>query len=195
MEELRQVKAQLTRLEEKHGANGIYHPHHHAEAPHEVVAAKPTPMELLQQGLVAEAVRAALDEKDILQMVDLLGELTPQQVISKCSHIIRLCITQQLAADMSVNMPVEGIAQRLEWIKLLVLSVIRIPAAEVVNDLSFKRSFPSMIQAVLESIQAAKELISAAQYDNGEDNAMEIPQSVHADLQLLEIVMQTATGY
>jgi hypothetical protein len=56
---------------------------------------------------VEQAVRVALESKDITVMIDLLSELTPQRVNASCSNIIRLCITQQLAADFSVNLPVE----------------------------------------------------------------------------------------
>jgi hypothetical protein len=64
-------------------------------------------MELLLQGKIGEAIRCALEEKDIDQTVALLSKLTAQQVNTNCSNIIRLCITQQLAADMSFNMPQE----------------------------------------------------------------------------------------
>lgn len=48
-----------------------------------------------------------LEDKDISVTVSLLELLTPQQVTQACSHLERLCITQQLAADMSVNVPIE----------------------------------------------------------------------------------------
>ncbi len=48
-----------------------------------------------------------LEDKDIAVTVSLLELLTPSQVASSCSHLERLCITQQLAADMSVNIPIE----------------------------------------------------------------------------------------
>jgi hypothetical protein len=62
-----------------------------------------------------------------------------------------------------------------------------------------------MIRAVLESIQIAKELIMKSQYDTGEDDEegedgnnslrnLDIPSSVQTDLQLLEVVIQSATG-
>lgn len=68
---------------------------------------KETPLELLARGLVSEAVCAALDNKDVAQIVEVLDQLTPTIVALKCSHLIRLCIAQQLAADMSVNFPQE----------------------------------------------------------------------------------------
>lgn len=116
----------------------------------------------------------------------MLDRLTPAQVNSKCSNLVRLCITQQLAADMSVNIPEEGIAKRVEWIKNLVLSLVSGPTT-LGSDPTYDRSFKSTIQLVLESIQSAKQLIFA---DNGEDNVA-VPQSVGTDLQLLEFVIQS----
>lgn len=79
----------------------------------------------------------------------------------------------------------------MDWIKTLVLATVRIPRDELERDLPLKRNYAAMIQAVLESIQAAKEWIVKAQYDTGEDDeGLEIPSSVHTDLQLLEMVMQ-----
>lgn len=48
-----------------------------------------------------------LEDKDIAVTVALLEQLTPAQVAGACSRLERLCITQQLAADMSVNIPIE----------------------------------------------------------------------------------------
>ena len=48
-----------------------------------------------------------LEDKDISVTVALLELLTPAKVSAECSHLERLCITQQLAADMSVNVPIE----------------------------------------------------------------------------------------
>lgn len=158
------------------------------------VPVKPTPDELLKQGKIAEAIIAALDNKNVDETVAVLAQLTPAIVTQKCSHLVRLCITQQLASDLSVNAPSEGIAKRLEWIKSLVVTIVRLPAAELESNRSLKANFRPMIQAVLESIQAAKEWIARAQYDNGEDDGgsiEEIPHSVHTDLQLLEFVVQS----
>jgi len=141
--------------------------------------------------LIADAVRSALELKDICETVSVLHQLTPQQINLNCSNLIRLCITQQLAADMSVNIPMEGIARRIEWIKYLVLSLVRISDSEMERDLALSRNFKTMISAVLESIQAGKTLILNAQFDDGEENAIEIPQSVETDLQLLECVIQS----
>jgi hypothetical protein len=156
---------------------------------------KPTPDELLSQGKIAEAIIAALDNKNVDETVAVLAKLNPATVNQKCSPLVRLCITQQLASDLSVNAPSEGIAKRLEWIKSLVATIVRIPKPELNANVNLKRNFPSVIQAVLESIQAAKEWIARAQYDNGEeeDTTVDIPHSVHTDLELLELVVQTAS--
>eukprot|EP01038_Epipyxis_sp_PR26KG_P009485 gene9485-12776_t len=62
---------------------------------------------LLDKGLISEAILKALEDKDISITVSLLNRLTPAQVNAKCSSLARLCITQQLAADMSMNIPEE----------------------------------------------------------------------------------------
>lgn len=129
----------------------------------------------------------ALEDKDVSVTVSLLDRLTPAAVNSKCSNLVRLCITQQLAADMSVNIPEEGVAKRVEWIKNLVLSLVSGPSTAG-SDATYDRSFKSTIQMVLESIQSAKQLIFA---DNGEEGSMQVPQSVGTDLQLLEFVIQS----
>jgi hypothetical protein len=59
------------------------------------------------QGRISDAVVRVLEDKDIAVTVSLLEQLTPGQVAASCSHLERLCITQQLAADMSVNIPIE----------------------------------------------------------------------------------------
>jgi hypothetical protein len=62
---------------------------------------------LYLQGRISDAVVRVLEDKDIAVTVSLLEQLTPAQVTASCSHLERLCITQQLAADMSVNIPIE----------------------------------------------------------------------------------------
>lgn len=56
---------------------------------------------------MSDAIVRVLEDKDISVTVRLLELLTPSQVASSCSHLEILCITQQLAADMSVNIPIE----------------------------------------------------------------------------------------
>lgn len=56
---------------------------------------------------MSDAIVRVLEDKDITVTVRLLELLTPSQVASCCSHLEILCITQQLAADMSVNIPIE----------------------------------------------------------------------------------------
>lgn len=74
------------------------------------------PFMLLERGLVSDAVLRALEDKDVSITISLLDRLTPSQVNSKCSNLVRLCITQQLAADMSVNVPEEVLcAHHVQW--------------------------------------------------------------------------------
>jgi hypothetical protein len=137
------------------------------------------------QGLVSDALLRALEDKDVSTTIALLDRLTPSQVNATCSGLVRLCITQQLAADMSVNAPEEGIAKRVEWVKNLVLSLVSAPAVPADSDPTYERSFKSTIQMVLESLQAAKHLV----FDNTDGGV--VPQSVSTDLQLLEFVIQS----
>ena len=62
------------------------------------------------------------------------------------------------------------------------------------EDPNYELHFKGMIEVVLNSISAAKKLIFASQYDDGEDdagNAVQVPQSVATDLQLLEFVIES----
>ncbi len=43
----------------------------------------------------------------------------------------------------------QGLAKRVDWIKNLVLELIRAPIKEAAGDLNFQRNFKSMIQTVL----------------------------------------------
>jgi len=56
---------------------------------------------------VHEAVVCALESNDIRVLVTTLERLSSTQLLAKCSHLVILCVTQQLAADMSVNVPQE----------------------------------------------------------------------------------------
>lgn len=89
----------------------------------------------------------------------------------------------------------QGLAKRIEWIKSLVMSLVNHKndnanksSGNDRDDLVFQQNFPSMIQIVLDSIQAAKQLMNEL---NAGDNANLIPQSVSTDLQLLEYVIRT----
>jgi hypothetical protein len=68
---------------------------------------------------------------------------------------------------------------------------MRISKKEMELDSKLNRTFRVMIQAVLESVQATKNLIISSQYDNGEDNPIEIPPSVETDLHLLEVLIES----
>ena len=188
---------------------------------------------LLSRGLVSDAVVRVLEDKDIATTVALLDRLTPQQVNSECSHLERLCITQQLATDMSVNKPVEvstiiischvfcvllltipmmtdawmhglqGIEKRINWIKSLVVSLLLTSKGGAARDAAEKQDphydshFKAMVAVVLESIAAAKEMIFASQFDDGEEQlegsspSLHVSQAVCNDLQLLEFFIQS----
>lgn len=79
---------------------------------------------LLSKGLVSDAVVRVLEDKDIATTVALLDRLTTQQVNNECSHLERLCITQQLATDMSVNKPVEVTTIIISIATIIIISII-----------------------------------------------------------------------
>ena len=97
----------------------------------------------------------------------------------------------------------QGIGKRVDWIKNLVLSLLTNSSSgnssggskqAMKEDPNYELHFKGMIAVVLDSISAAKKLIFASQYDDGEDdagNAVQVPQSVGTDLQLLEFVIQS----
>ena len=123
--------------------------------------------------------------------MSLLDRVSAAQVNAKCSSLIRLCITQQLAADMSINLPQEGLGRRVEWIKSLVLSLLDRPPSEETDSQAFQRNFKNMIQAVLDSIRTAYVLIQEKNSgENSELNLIDIPANVSTDLQLLEMVIR-----
>mmetsp|Transcript_28237 Transcript_28237/g.60890 ORF Transcript_28237/g.60890 Transcript_28237/m.60890 type:complete len:166 (+) Transcript_28237:1-498(+) len=147
----------------------------------------PEPVEdaftLLSQGRISDAVVRVLEDKDIAGTVALLELLTPQQVNTHCSHLERLCVVQQLAADMSTSTPAEGLGKRVDWVKNLVLSLLTPSGAAdgAASDPHYAEHFKDMIHVVYESIGAAK--ILAQEGGQG--------QGVSTDLQLLEFVIQS----
>merc|ERR1712070_268832 len=100
-----------------------------------------TPFTLLEKGKVNEAIVAALELKDISITVTVLAKIDPAVVTQKCSELVRLCIVQQLAADMSTNTPEEGLAKRVDWVKNLVLSLIG--TKDKSEDEVYNRNFKS----------------------------------------------------
>jgi len=71
-------------------------------------AAVQDPIELLQRGMIEPALEAALEHKDTEVLVRVLGQLSPSQVTDKCSVLVLLCTTQQLAVDLAATVePVE----------------------------------------------------------------------------------------
>lgn len=133
----------------------------------------------------------ALENKDVEVTVSVLSKLNHNDLKANCSNLVRLCITQQLAADMSVNMPSEGIAKRVEWIKNLVFSLVQLSANDIDSDPKLCKNWKAMISTVLDSISTAKQLVVESQYDNGEDDVLEIPASVSLDLELLEFLIRS----
>jgi|AntAceMinimDraft_12_1070368.scaffolds.fasta_scaffold50994_2 hypothetical protein len=81
-------------------------------------------MELLEMGMIPQAVEAALEMKNMEALLSLLSEMTPALLTEKCSRVLLLCTTQQLAADLSTNEPTEGLTTRLDWIKNMVVHIL-----------------------------------------------------------------------
>jgi len=60
------------------------------------------------------------------------------------------------------------------------------------QDPNYESHFKAMVAVVLESIAAAKEMIFASQFDNGEEeSSLHVSQAVCNDLQLLEFFIQS----
>lgn len=109
---------------------------------------------------------------------------------------------------------IQGIEKRINWIKSLVISLLlqtskggaARDAAEK-QDPHYEAHFKAMVAVVLESIAAAKELIFASQFDDGEEegemggggegasssssSSLHVSQAVCNDLQLLEFFIQS----
>ena len=104
----------------------------------------------------------------------------------------------------------QGIEKRINWIKSLVISLLTSKggaardAAEKKKqqqqDPHYEAHFKAMVAVVLESIAAAKEMIFASQFDDGEEvdedeasasSSLHVTQAVCNDLQLLEFFIQS----
>ena len=90
----------------------------------EVTAPLPDPVELLQAGNVLEAVECALEMRDISKLVTLLGFMTPTQLVINCNKLVQLCTAHQLAEDLTLRLPQEGISKRLEWLNSLIFGLL-----------------------------------------------------------------------
>jgi len=128
----------------------------------DVAPAMADPMELLGEGKIAEAVEASLEMKDMDVLLALLAEMTPAQLTDNCSKILILCMTQQLAVDLSDRDPAEGLSTRLDWIKNLVVHILfNSKAAEDDSDVAAQTAEYSAIvmNSVDESIIATQQRI------------------------------------
>jgi len=123
------------------------------------------PLELLGEGKIAEAVEASLEMKDMDVILALLAEMTPAQLTDNCSKILILCMTQQLAVDLSDTDPAEGLSVRLDWIKNLVVHILfNSKASEEDGDVTAQTAEYSAIvmNSVNESIVATQQRIQTA---------------------------------
>ena len=97
----------------------------------------------------------------------------------------------------------QGIEKRINWIKSLVVSLLLTSKGGAARDAAEKQDphydshFKAMVAVVLESIAAAKEMIFASQFDDGEEQlegsspSFHVSQAVCNDLQLLEFFIQS----
>lgn len=96
----------------------------------------------------------------------------------------------------------QGIEKRINWIKSLVVSLLLTSKGGAARDAAEKQDphyeahFKAMVAVVLESIAAAKEMIFASQFDDGEEQegsspSLHVSQAVCNDLQLLEFFIQS----
>ena len=137
------------------------------------VARSVNPIELLEQGHVAEAVNAALELKDIDSVLNLLAEMTPALLTDNCSKISILCMTQQLAVDLSIHDPTEGLSARLDWIKNLVVHILfNSKAEDGVVDAQTDAYSTVVMNSVKDSIAATQARIhSTGEADKPENKA------------------------
>lgn len=95
----------------------------------------------------------------------------------------------------------QGIEKRINWIKSLVISLLLTSKGGAARDAAEKQDphyeahFKAMVAVVLESVAAAKEMIFASQFDDGEEEGaslcLHVSQAVCNDLQLLEFFIQS----
>ena len=116
-----------------------------------VVKVKDDPMTLLSEGKIADAIECALEDKSIDMLLKVLSKLDPIQVNQDCSGLLRLCTTQQLAADLAKSEPTEGINTRLDWLKSLLLSLIDS------DDSIVKEYLPTMLSGVYNNLKVASD--------------------------------------
>jgi enhancer of mRNA-decapping protein 4 len=107
------LRAVVSSLEARIAAGGAVGAAAAATAPQD-------PLELLQRGMVEPALEAALEHKDTEVLVRVLGQLSPSQVTEKCSVLVLLCTTQQLAVDLATTVdPIEvGSCLLCPWVLL-----------------------------------------------------------------------------
>lgn len=82
------------------------------------------PLVLLGQGRLCEAVECALEKKSIAILLAVLKNASADSVLACCNKVVVVCVIQQLAYDLSLNDPEEGVTTRLDWLKELVMAVV-----------------------------------------------------------------------
>ena len=147
------------------------------------------PFELLEKGDVSGALVATLDLKETDALLKLLKKVTPTVVIEKCKKSIVLCTTQQLAVDLAIRQPPEGLEDRLDWIKNLVSHVVfnkdssgEDQSAEM--QAKVNAFMNTVMSSVKQAIEATKERL---QKEHGDT----VPSAVMTDLQLLGHIVQS----
>jgi len=121
-----------------------------------------SPLELLEEGKVAEAVEAALELKDISAILRVLEEVSASVLTEKCGKILLLCLTQQLAVDLSESNPSEGLPVRLDWIKNLVMHTLFNAREGEEGGEGAEQYVAIVMQSVKEAIKATQERIQSS---------------------------------
>ncbi len=146
------------------------------------------PLELLEQGKVADAIECALEHKNINALVRLLNQLSFNQVTAHCSSIATLCCAQQLADDLAQNRPIEGMKQRIEWLKNLVIGLTN-KTDDCSSIPSYNEKKTALLQGILRNLNVTKEKFGVDASDIPEDQV----SSITTDINMLIVVISSQT--
>jgi len=110
------------------------------------------PFSLFEKGKLVESVECALEWKDSDKLVALLERMTPNQFLGKCNRLLQLCTAQQLANDLAVKDPQEGLSKRLEWLKNLVMGLLFASADASTTDPSANQYLGQVMAGMTDSL-------------------------------------------
>jgi hypothetical protein len=138
---------------------------------------------------MSESVEAALELKDVTVLTKLLALFTggPVQLSQHCSGIVQLCTVQQLAAELAVQQPIEGVPVRLMWLKHLIMGLIFNPA---LTGLDEKTQLVPVMSGVLTHLRAGEARLQTNSPRSGssEDGCLS-PTATDAELTDLRMII------